>query len=440
LKILLLNYYDGDGGAAIAASRLFNALRVHGIDAYLGVVDKKYAGDFILSLKLTKTRNSHIMIRFFRKFLTKAVSFLKKKNGIEFKTSNQTKHSENKKTLIDIDYLNNSDYDLIHLHWINDDMISIEDIKKIRKPIILTMHDSWVFCGAEHHPNILENDHRYITGYTHTNKPKTTTGIDICLKTWRRKVKSWRDCRFSFISPSNFEKEALQKSALFYHAECTVIPNVTPTTIFRPLDKKVLRNIYQIPMHKKVLGFGTVNGFTDKKSTKGGYLLLDALQKIDKLEEYYLIIMGNADKESIDKIKTQVFITGLISNPYILASFYNVCDVFVCPSLLENLPNVCLESLFCGVPVAAFRTGGIPDIVEHKKTGYLAEPFDTEDLYQGILYCLDNRAELSGNSLRKAEVDFNVETIVRKHIELYEKVLKDKENHHHGHQPSDPLF
>jgi glycosyltransferase involved in cell wall biosynthesis len=102
---------------------------------------------------------------------------------------------------------------------------------------------------------------------------------------------------------------------------------------------------------------------------------------------------------------------------------YNVCDVFVCPSLIENLPNVCLESLFCGVPVVAFETGGIPDIVEHKKTGYLAKPFDSDDLYRGILYCMDNQAELSTNSLRKAETDFNTETIIKKHMDLYKKII-----------------
>lgn len=76
----------------------------------------------------------------------------------------------------------------------------------------------------------------------------------------------------------------------------------------------------------------------------------------------------------------------------------------------------------------AFCTGGIPDIVEHKKTGYLAEPFETEDLYHGILYCIDNHAELSRNSLRKAKMDFNAEVIVKKHIALYKKILHAEDN------------
>jgi glycosyltransferase involved in cell wall biosynthesis len=112
-----------------------------------------------------------------------------------------------------------------------------------------------------------------------------------------------------------------------------------------------------------------------------------------------------------------------VNNPVILASIYNLCDVFVCPSIIENLPYVCLESLFCGVPITAFNTGGIPDIVEHKQTGYLAEPFDPDDLAKGIIYCLENAGRLSKNCLEKASRDFNNETIIDKHIALYKKAI-----------------
>jgi glycosyltransferase involved in cell wall biosynthesis len=428
LKILLLNYTDNGGGAAIAAFHLFDALREYGIDAYLGVIEKKSVNTSVIALsKKKKITDSSKLIRLFRKFFKKSIVYLRKIFSFEFRTSNLILHSKNKKSLIDIDFINNSDYDLIHLHWINNDMISIEDIKKIKKPIVWTMHDSWVFCGAEHHPNILEDDERFIKGYTRKNKPKSTIGTDICRKTWNRKVKAWRDCRFNFIAPSNFEKDALQESALFHHIDCTVIPNIIPDNIFRPVDRKILRNIYQIPVYKKIIGFGAANHLTNKKSIKGEYLLLDMLQKIDKPDNYHLIIFGTVGNSFVEKINLPIFATGFISNPYILAGFYNVCDVVVCPSILENLPNVCLESLFCGVPVTAFKTGGIPDIVEHKKTGYLAEPFDTNDLYQGVLYCIDNYAELSANSLSKAHADFNAETIVRKHLELYKKVLNAQE-------------
>jgi glycosyltransferase involved in cell wall biosynthesis len=411
----LLNYADSDGGAAIAAYRLFNALREYGVAVDFWVVDKKSTDPSVISIKIKS-------LYFFFK---KAVSYSRKMLGPKYRTSNPILHSENKRTLIDIDYINNSDHDLIHLHWINNDMISIEDIKKIKKPIVWTMHDSWVFCGAEHHPNVMENDNRFITGYTHANKPKTTKGPDVCKKTWLRKKKSWRNCQLNFIAPSNFEKDLLKKSALFYNTQrVTVIPNLIPD-VFRPIkikNKYSLKEVYCIPPEKKIIGFGAASG--DKN--KGKPLLVEALQKIKNVDEFYLILFGQVNTSFADTIHIPIFAAGNISNPNILSGIYNLCNVFVCPSIAENLPNVCLESLFCGIPVAAFRTGGIPDIVEHKKTGYLAEPFNTDDLYQGILYCIDNYDELSNNSLCKAKEDFNAETIARKHIELYKRVLTSK--------------
>ena len=425
MKILLLNYTDIGGGAAIAAERLLTALRQNDINAELGVIIKKTNNNAVIQMDKFSFSKCCICRRITKKIFNKFLSVKKRIYKKYFKTTNPILHSINNKTLIDIDYINKSDYDLIHLHWINNDMISIEDIAKIKKTIVWTMHDCWVFGGAEHYPNILENDTRFIQGYYKKNKPKTTLGPDICRKTWERKKKTWKKSKFNFISPSNYEKECFDKSALFKNSQssCTVIPNIIPENTFKPIDNKLLKELYQIPSGKKVIGFGAA-GVTTKKSIKGEYLLLDSLKKINNKSDYHLIVFGDNNNSFSNELKITTFSTGSISNPLILAGIYNLCDVFVCPSLLENLPNVCIESLFCGVPVAAFNTGGIPDIVEHKKTGYLAQCFDAEDLYNGILYCIDNHNELSHNALIKTQKDFNNKDIIQKHVDFYKSVLK----------------
>ncbi|MCL2792954.1 MAG: glycosyltransferase [Spirochaetaceae bacterium] len=432
MKILLLNYSDTGAGAAIAAERLLIGLRQNNIDVELGVVEKKTINPAVISLGAKsfydrcRCKCCRDFCRIIERVYKRIKSYIKKIIRLEFHTTNTILHSENKKSRIDIKYINNSKYDLIHLHWINHDMISIADIARIKKPIIWTMHDCWTFSGAEHHPNVLENDNRFMQGYTKKNKPKSTHGSDICRKTWERKKKYWTDSKFNFISPSNFEKDAFYKSALFQNSQssCTVIPNIIPENIFKPVNKQVVKELYQIPSNKKVIGFGAAYDITNKKSIKGGHLLIEALKKISKKSNYYFVIFGNDNLSFINEIGLSTFATGFISNPYILSSIYNLCDVFVCPSLVENLPNVCLESLFCGIPVAAFNTGGIPDIVKHKKTGYLASCFDTEDLFNGIMYCIDNYDELSRNALAKAQTEFDNEIILKKHIELYESILK----------------
>jgi len=428
MKILLLNYFDAGSGAAIATERLLMALRQSNINVELGVLEKKNANVAIILLQ-KKNLNQPEFYCIIKRLCGKFKSRITRIANLDFSTTNTITHSTNHKSFIDVNYINNSDYDIIHFHWVNYDMISIEDIPKIKKPIVWTMHDSWVFCGAEHHPNILENDTRFIEGYTKFNKPKTTSGFDVCRKTWERKKAAWKDCKFMFISPSNYIMEAFNKSALFNNSKsiCTVIPNIVPENIFKANNRNALKEVFQIPKDKKIIGFGASYGISNKKSTKGGYLLLEAIKKINDNTNYFFVLFGNNNDSFAEEIVMSYFSAGSISNPYILAAIYNLCDVFVCPSLIENLPNVCLESLFCGIPVTAFNTGGIPDIVEHKKTGYLAKCFDIEDLCDGILYCIDNYDDLSRNSLEKARAEFTNEVIVKKHIEVYKSILSNNQ-------------
>jgi glycosyltransferase involved in cell wall biosynthesis len=388
------------------------------------VFNKLSNNEAVVDLTRKNTDNNNKLVALLTRITAICMYYIQKIFKQNFETTNSILHSENKTTKIDLEYINNSDYDLVHLHWINYDTISIEDIAKIKKPIVWTIHDSWLFCGAEHYQNIIENDTRFIAGYLRCNRPATTKGIDICRKTYLRKSKSWRNKNFTVISPSNFERDCYVRSALFLNrgTNCAVIPNVLPKNIFRPLNKQALRKLYNVPLDKKVIGFGAVQ-VSKEKTVKGGWLLLEALRKIANPNDFYFVVFGRMDETFVKECPMCSFVTGYVENEYILAAIYNLCDIFVCPSIIENLPNTCLEALFCGIPIAAFATGGIPDIVKHKETGYLAKPFDADDLYQGILYCLDDQRKLSKNSMSRARKTFDNEVIVRKHVDLYKQVL-----------------
>lgn len=418
MKILLLNYTDSYGGAALAAYRLAHALHSTGYDVTLGVLDKQNPSPLVKNISLKKT--------FLQKIIKKLQTLSEYPLVKNFKTTNYISHSLNLYTNISIKDINISDYDIVHLHWINHNMISIRDIARIHKPIVWTMHDSWPFCGAEHHPNILENDTRFITGYAAINKPKTTHGFDLCKMVYKRKKKYLQNMPIHFIAPSNWEKDCLKKSALFKNHDCTVIPNIIDKKLFYPAaDASSIKKLFGIPLDKKIIGFGAANDITDPRSLKGGRYLIDTLKKINGSNNYYLVIFGNANVGFPAEIHIPAFYTGYISSPVILSAIYNCCDVFVCPSVIENLPNTCLEAMCCGVPVAAFNTGGIPDIIEHKYNGYLAVPFDSEDLYRGILYIFNHLKELSENCIKKVKKDFNTVDTVQKHVKTYEKVLND---------------
>jgi glycosyltransferase involved in cell wall biosynthesis len=404
MKILIISYFDVVGGAAIATKRLFDAVFAAKINVYMGVVGKRTNHERVFELPKNKD---------FEKQNTK-----KNKKKL-LQTANSILHSINKLSRIDVDFINKSDFDIIHLHWIAAGTISIEDIAKIKKPIVWTMHDSWLFCGAEHHPNVLEKDTRFIEGYTKENFPKTSEGIDICRQTWERKKRVWKNCKFNVVSPSNYEAISFERSALFKGQKANVIPNAIPN-IFKQINVEEFRKYMNIPLNKKIIGFGAINS----GGIKGGGYLLKSLAMLKNKDNLHVVIFGNAQSEFINSIKIQNTVLGAIFNEKILALIYNCLDCFVCPSTIENLPNVCLEAMFCGIPVAAFNTGGISDIVEHKKNGYLARQFIASDLAKGIEFCLANQREFSKKALEMAKSDyFNEKHIVKKHLEVYRKAL-----------------
>ncbi|NLK45925.1 MAG: glycosyltransferase [Treponema sp.] len=302
-------------------------------------------------------------------------------------------------------------------------MISIKDIAKIQKTIVWTMHDSWSFCGAEHHPNVLEYDERYKTGYYWNNKPASTKGIDLCRHVWNKKKKYLQKKEIVFISPSSWERDCLNQSKLFSNKQCIVIPNVISKEIFKPLDKLAIKKLLNIPADKKILGFGAAYDIDNPKGIKGSYYLLKTLENLQKPEGYFLVIFGNASEVFTSKLKIDFFNSGFIYNQNILSMLYNACDVFILPSLIENLPTTALESIHCGVPVVAFNVGGTKDIVEHKINGYLAKPYDVDDLLVGVEYCVSNYRALSEDCLKKVKKDFDNDNIINQHLEVYKTIL-----------------
>ena len=411
MKILVLNTYDNGGGAANAAFRLVEALYNQGIDITLGVKEKRTDAIFVSELPKKKHYIS-ILYKYFLKILYKYFS----------KTTNQIHTSFDVVTSIDIDWINKSDYDIVHLHWLHDDMVSIKDICKIKKKIVWTLHDSWVCCGAEHHPNVIENDTRWQQGYYKTNKPKSTKGVDCCRLIWNIKQKAWKTFKPVYIAPSNWEKDVLCSSALFRNAKCFVIPNLINHAEFKTLNKSIVRKELNIPEDKIVLGFGAAYGVDNPRSMKGTYYLIEALKLLRNKEQYFLVIFGNPTESFTSKLNIPFKICGFISDNSLLAKVYNSMDIFLNPSLIENLPTTCVESICCSVPVVAFDVGGTKDVIEHKINGYLSKPYDSQDFINGIIYCNENISFLINNCEKKVKKDFNNDELIKKHIEIYTQI------------------
>jgi glycosyltransferase involved in cell wall biosynthesis len=114
-----------------------------------------------------------------------------------------------------------------------------------------------------------------------------------------------------------------------------------------------------------------------------------------------------------------------------LALLYSAANLFVAPSIQENLSNTVMEALACGTPCIAFDIGGMPDMIEHRRNGYLARPFDAADLAEGIRWILEDdqrRKELSSRARQKVLDEFAMPVVARRHLELYRRILEPLEH------------
>lgn len=314
--------------------------------------------------------------------------------------------------------LNGTDADIVHLHWINDEMLSIGDIARFRQPIVWTLHDMWAFCGAEHY----SEDDRWRIGYR-----RHTGSLDFNRWVWRRKRRLWKR-PFHIVTPSHWLAGLVTESELMRHWPVSVIHNAIDTDRWRPVDQLAARDILGLPLDEAIVVYSADGGTTDPR--KGFDLLKDAFGHLRGSGQHlHIAVVGQDAMAEAKRDIPEVSYLGRVQDDLSLKVIYSAADVVVIPSRQDNLPNAGVESMACGTPVVAFNTGGLPDIVDHKQTGYLAKAFDTTDLASGLEWALDTtRREGKGHGLSKAARGaavqrFSYEKVGTQYIELYRSVI-----------------
>ncbi|MEW6429566.1 MAG: glycosyltransferase [Thermodesulfobacteriota bacterium] len=376
MKVLTVNFSDTKGGAARAAYRIHHALRRHGIDSIM-CVNNAETGDW------TVNGPSHDRDRLWSRFR----SLVGELPVRLLRTSNQIIHSPSILSSAWREKLNKSDAAIVHLHWVNAEMLSVADIGQLRKPAVWTLHDMWAFCGAEHYAD----DFRWRDGYTHCNRPTHESGFDLNRWVWRRKVKHWKH-PIHIISPSQWLADCARQSALVHDWPISVIPNAIDTDSWRPIKKSVARNILRLPPDVRLIMFGAIGGSMDPR--KGFDLLRQGLMHLAGEEhDLHLLILGQLAPRDPYLVGFPSHFAGHLYDDLSLCLYYCAADVMVIPSRQENLSNAGVEALACGTPVVAFNICGMPDIVQHEHNGYLARPFDTKDLAYGIRWVLQQQEQ-----------------------------------------------
>jgi glycosyltransferase involved in cell wall biosynthesis len=413
MKILHVSYTDFEGGAARAAFRLNSALNQNSINSKLMVRIKKTQSSTVIGPHSKFQRGLNLI----RPTFGLAINRLQT-------SENKNLHSGNWLPSNWSSCLNQSSADIVNLHWIAGETMSIEDIGRITKPIVWTMHDMWPFTGMEHVTNY-DNDARWRHGYKNSYFNILRSGYDLNKAVWKRKVGAYKST-YNIVAPSTWLGGLAAESALLSSCDITVIPNALDTSSFKPLNRLFAREILNIPYNKKVILFGAAGGSRDPN--KGFEYLEKALEhlweQLDDKEDYICIIFGGNSGSNVIKFDQKWL--GQLWDDYSLALVYSAADVMVVPSQQENLPQSATEAMSCGCPVVAFNTSGFPDVVDHLKTGYLAAPYNIIDLARGIkMILLDDelRRGLSLASRQKAVNKWSYEKVVSQYKRLYEKIL-----------------
>ncbi|MGE0089284.1 MAG: glycosyltransferase family 4 protein [Bacteroidales bacterium] len=421
MRIVLINTSDINGGAAIAARRLLHALINEKIDARLLVQEKRSADNQVYSTTHSSIKRIFNFYRFaFERFLF----FLREKDkSVRFSFSiANTGEDISKNPLV-------KEADIIHLHWINGGFLSLTSLKKLlklNKPIVWTFHDMWAFTGGCHYAGSCENFKTQCFNCPYLKNPHKK---DLSFRIWSRKQKIFENKDIHIVTCSNWLQRVTLQSMLLKENKIISIQNPIDTNIFKPINKTDSRKNLGIVTDKKLILFGAMN-VNDKR--KGSVYLLDALNYISKnnpeLKDKIALVVFGKNKTPLETDFEMINLK-FINNEADIVNIYNACDVFVTPSIEDNLPNTIVESHACGVPVVAFNTTGMTEMISHQVNGYLASNKSPEDLANGIIWILFNSdyKSLCEQARKKAVDYYSPELSAEKYINLYKSLLNTSE-------------
>jgi len=413
MHISFFSTYDNVGGAAIAARRLFDGLRDKGIDAdlYSQRIKTKVAS---LASPIPVFDNRWLIARM---YLDRLPLYLYRNRRNEIFCPAWLPFGIRKELIEERNQI-------VHLHWITYGFINIKTIQRFMAPIVWTMHDMWPFTGGCHYDAGCE---RFNSICGNCPTLGSTVEHDLSNKVFLQKNKYWKDLNLTLVSPSRWLADCASRSTLLGRYRVEVIPNGIDVKKYHPIGKIAARRKLGLPVDKRLVLYGALMATGDIRK---GFKFLDSAIKMMEgsalSEQIEMVIYGSENEPRSFSKNIKKHYMGKISDEEKLIFLYSAADVFVAPSLQDNLPNTIMEALACGTPCVAFNIGGIPDMIEHKKTGYLVQPYCPEDLMNGIKWVLsdDMRMKRLAESARKKVLkEFDIKLVAKKYVDLYREII-----------------
>jgi len=417
MKVLLIAKHSRIGGAAIASARLLEALRQQGVDAKMLVQEGGDEEQGIYSTTQGAVKRWKNLLRFIMERLVFLPRERSKNIRFLFSLAN-TGESISGNSMI-------READIIHLHWINAGFLSLRDLKAVLdlgKPVVWTFHDMWPFTGGCHYALECEE---YTRKCGHCPYLKSPGADDLSHRIWKRKEKLFSSGKFSVITPSKWMNGCVRASSLLQDQDVHTIHNPIDNFIFQPADREQACSSLGLDPAKKYILFGAA---TVKNILKGYSFFAEAIKFLsDSLDpgQVEIILFGKGKSKDQVTFPLPVRNINFVRSVDTLVELYSVAHLFVIPSLQDNLPNTILESMLCGTPVVGFKTGGIPEMIDHKRNGYLADFKSSADLAEGMNWILSSESyETLSRETRESVVRrYPAKGSVDAHIKLYNTLV-----------------
>ena len=414
MRVLIVNTSERTGGAAVAASRLMKALNNNGVKAKMLVRDKETDALTVVGLPKSPMLHWHFL---WERFVIFCRLHFSRKHLFEIDIANAG---------TDITKLREfQEADIIHLHWINQGMLSLGGIRKILqsgKPVVWTMHDIWPATAICH---LTMGCHYYINRCAKCKYlPGGGSSHDLASRIWRKKQQMLAEGNIYFVACSRWLESEAKSSALLKGQKITSIPNPIDTHIYRKGNKQEARQRLGLPQDKKLILFASQRVTNENK---GMSYLVEACRQLSNLKKDLceVVILGGHAEEVVGQLPMKAHPLGYVNDEQRIVDVYHAADVFVLPSLSENLPNTIMEAMACGVPCVAFKVGGIPEEIDHLKNGYVAAYRDAADLAKGIAWVLQEAdyESLSEQAVHKVTQCYSQQSVAIKYLDVYQQAM-----------------
>ena len=391
MRVIHFSTSHNNGGAALAASELAETLNKR-ISSRL--VTQNRSGNLLVEIIIGIKRKGSRLLSFFdpnsRQVYTSYAVFSSRLRGL----------------------LRKDHADIIHLHWVQGEFLSVEDIGKANAPVVWTLHDGWQFLNGPHH------DSRYLSEQILKDNGEKTSIVSRWMK--QRKLRSWTK-KMYLVAPSQWIADQAMKADVNKNNIVTVIPNIINRQVFYKRSKSEAREELGLGHDCKLILVGSLARTADP--IKGFDLLIKALKYLSKKQfKFKCLYIGK--EVDVPEIREYAYSMGSTKSRERMALVYAASDVVCVPSRIETHSMVAAEAISCGRPVAAFDVGGNREIIKHKKSGYLSEPFNIESLARGILFCIEQLDGIVSDDIYRMHCNkHDPDLIIDQYIKIYSEIM-----------------